>query len=156
MNMTIDPSALDSNEVELAKEAQRCIIAALDHSKAMNITIAEDDDVERLGDSPVLRLPPKILRMFADILGEVAQGKTVTILPREMYISTQEAAVILNVSRPYLIKLLEEERIPHHKVGRHRRVLLKDVLAYKEDRHKTSQDALDKLAEQAQELGMGY
>lgn len=147
---------LDSKEdVELAKAAQRCIISALDHSRAINIAIVEDG-IERLGEVPLLRLPPKVLRLFADVLGSLAQGKAVAIMPKELDVTTQEAAMFLNVSRPYLVRLLEEGKIAYHKVGTHRRIRFADVLQYKENRQKISQDALQKLADQAQELKMGY
>jgi excisionase family DNA binding protein len=147
---------LDSKEdVELAKAAQRCIVSALDHSRAVSIALVEDG-VERSGETPLLRLPPKVLRMFADVLGSLAQGKAVAIMPKELDVTTQEAAMFLNVSRPYFVRLLEEGKIAYHKVGTHRRVRFADVLQYKEDRQKISQEALQKLADQAQELNMGY
>jgi excisionase family DNA binding protein len=149
-------TVLNKDEVEEAKAAQRCIVASLDHSKAVSIALVAEDGVERLEGSPVLRLPPKVLRLFADMLGNLAQGKSVAILPREMDLTTQEAALFLNVSRPYLIRLLEEGKIAFHKVGKHRRVLFKDIVAYKEARSAKSLDALAKLAEEAQELGLGY
>lgn len=147
---------LDSKEdVELAKAAQRSLVTALDHSRAVNIAILEDG-VERLEDSPILKLPPKVLRLFADMLGSLAQGHAVAIMPKELHISTQEAAMFLNVSRPYLIRMLDEGKIPYHKVGTHRRIKFEDVVAYKEERQKTSQAALQELMDQAQELDMGY
>ncbi|QJE00051.1 helix-turn-helix domain-containing protein [Massilia forsythiae] len=142
-------------DVELAKAAQRCIVSALDHSRAINIAILEDG-VERLEDSPVLKLPPTVLRLFADMLGSLAQGHAITIMPKELYVSTQEAAMFLNVSRPYLIRLLEDGKIPYHKVGTHRRIKFEDAVAYKDQRQKASRDALQELADQAQELDMGY
>jgi len=147
---------LDSKEdVELAKAAQRCIISALDHSRAVNIAILEDG-AEQLDDSPILKLPPKVLRLFADMLGSLAQGHAVTIMPKEMYVSTQEAAMFLNVSRPYLIRMLDEGKLPYHKVGTHRRIKFEDVVAYKEERRKISQAALQELVDQAQDSEMGY
>lgn len=147
---------LDSKaEVELAKAAQRCIVSALDHSKAINIALVEDG-VEHIDGAPLLKLPPKVLRLFADLLGSLAQGKGVAIMPKELDITTQEAAMFLNVSRPYFVGLLETGKIPFHKVGTHRRVRFEDVVRYKEGRQKMSEEALQKLADQAQELGMGY
>lgn len=147
---------LDSKEdVELAKAAQRCIVSALDHSRAISIAIVEDG-VERLDESSLLRLPPKVLRLLADMLGSLAQGKAVAIVPKELDVTTQAAAMFLNVSRPYLVRLLEEGKIAYHKVGTHRRIRFADVVQYKEDRQKISRDALQKLADQAQELNMGY
>jgi excisionase family DNA binding protein len=142
-------------EVELAKAAQRCIVSALDHSRAVNIAIVEEG-VGKVEDSPVLKLPPKVLRLFADLLGSLAQGKAVSVIPKELDITTQEAAMFLNVSRPYFVRLLEEGQIPFHKVGTHRRVRFEDVVHYKEARRQKSQEALQELADQAQELGLGY
>lgn len=147
---------LESKEdVELAKAAQRCIVSALDHSRAVNIAILEDG-VERIQDSPILKLPPKVLRLFADMLGSLAQGNAVAIMPKELYVSTQEAAMFLNVSRPYLIKMLDEKKIPYHKVGTHRRIKFEDVVTYRDNRKKSSHAALQELVDQAQELDMGY
>lgn len=147
---------LDSEEdVELAKEAQRCLVAALDHSRAVQIALVEDGKKDLAG-APVLKLPPKVLRLFAEVLGSLAQGKAVAVMPKELDISTQEAAMYLNVSRPYFVKLLESGAIPHHKVGAHRRVRFEDVKLYKEQREQRSQQALQELSDQAQEHNMGY
>jgi excisionase family DNA binding protein len=147
---------LDSKEdVELAKVAQRCIISALDNSRAVNIAII-DEGAESIEDAPQLRLPPKVLRLFADMLGSLAQGKAVAIMPKELDVTTQEAAMFLNVSRPYLVRLLDEGKIPFHKVGTHRRIRFEDVVAYKEARRQSSRKALQELVDQAQELDLGY
>lgn len=142
-------------EVELAKAAQRCIVSALDNSNAVNIAIVEDN-VEKLDNSPLLRLPPKVLRLIADLLGALAEGKTVSVVPKDLDVTTQEAAMFLNVSRPYLIRLLEEGKIRFHKVGSHRRIRFDDIVHYKEERTRKSNDALQALADQAQEIGMDY
>lgn len=150
------PDRLESKEeVELAKAAQRCIVSALDHSRAVNIAIVEEG-VENIDDSPLLKLPPKVLRLFADLLGSLAQGKAVSIIPKELDLTTQEAAMFLNISRPYFIRLLEEGKMPFHKVGTHRRVRFEDVVKYKDDRRQASQEAIQQLVDQAQELDLGY
>lgn len=71
-------------------------------------------------------------------------------------LTTTEAAELLNVSRPHLVKLLKQGDIPHHKVGSHHRVYRKDVLSYKTKQRERAEDALQALTDQAQELGMGY
>lgn len=142
-------------EVELAKAAQRCIVSALDHSYAINIAILAEG-AENIEDAPQLKLPPKVLRLFAEMLGSLAQGKAVAIMPKELDVTTQEAAMFLNVSRPYLVRLLDQGKIPFHKVGTHRRIRFEDVVAYKEARRHASHKALRELAEQAQELDLGY
>jgi excisionase family DNA binding protein len=145
----------NKEEVELAKAAQRCIVSALDNSNAFNIAIVEDG-VEKLDNSPLLRLPPKVLRLIADLLGSLAEGKAVSVVPKDLDVTTQEAAMFLNVSRPYLIRLLEEGKIRFHKVGSHRRIRFDDIAHYKQERTRKSNDALQALADQAQEIGMDY
>lgn len=154
--MSVALDRLESKEeVELAKAAQRCIVSALDHSHAVNIAIVEDG-MEKLDDTPVLKLPPKVLRLIADLLGALAQGKAVAIMPKELDVTTQEAAMFLNVSRPYLIGLLETNKIAYHKVGTHRRIRFEDLVQYKEGRKIASDQAIQELVDQAQELGLGY
>lgn len=155
MSSDVIDRLVSKEDVELAKAAQRCIVSALDHSRAVNIAIL-NDGAEELEDAPILKLPPKVLRLFADMLGSLAQGHAVAVMPKEMFVSTQEAAMFLDVSRPYLVRMLDDGKIPYHKVGTHRRIKLEDVVAYKEERRKTSQAALQELADQAQELDMGY
>ena len=86
----------------------------------------------------------------------MAEGNAVSVIPIRAELTTQEAAELLNVSRPHLVSLVESNEIPYRKVGSHRRILAKDVLAYKakidEERLKT----LAELSEQAQKLKMGY
>lgn len=147
---------LDNKEdLELAKAAQRCIVSALDHSRAVNIAIVEEG-VKNTEDAPLLKLPPKVLRLIADLLGAMAQGKAVTVVPKELDVTTQEAAMFLNVSRPYFVRLLDQGKLPFHKVGTHRRVRFEDVVKYKEARQQGARNALQELADQAQELDMGY
>jgi excisionase family DNA binding protein len=86
----------------------------------------------------------------------MANGHAVTVMPVQAELTTQQAADLLGGSRPYLVRLLEDGRIPFHKVGTHRRVRAADVMQYKARRRGESRQVLDELTREAQDLGLGY
>lgn len=86
----------------------------------------------------------------------MAAGRGVTIIPENAELTTVEAASILNVSRPFFIKLLEEKVIPHRLVGKHRRILIDDVMAYKQRIDEERESVLAQLTAEAQEKDTGY
>lgn len=92
--------------------------------------------------------------MSCCILDGMQQGKTISIVPAMQDLTTQQAAALLGVSRPFFVKLLESGALPFHLTGTHRRVYLKDLLAYKEHRDRERHEALDQMAEEAEELGL--
>jgi excisionase family DNA binding protein len=96
------------------------------------------------------------LQLFASLLAEMAQGHAVTLLPLYAELTTQEAADLLHVSRPHVVRLMQQGYLPFHKIGTHRRVRLHDVLAYQQRQRAEREHALDALVAQAQELDMGY
>lgn len=104
----------------------------------------------------VIDVPPTILTYLEFILTNMSQGKGLEMTPLEESLSTQQAADLLSVSRPFLIKLLEEGKIPFQKVGTHRRVKLNDVRVYEQQQQAIRDQQLDFLARQAQDLNMGY
>lgn len=103
-----------------------------------------------------LILPRQAITLLRDILADMAQGKAVSIMPLNAELTTQQAANILNVSRPYLIKLINSKKIAHTKVGTHRRIRFEDLMDYKQSLKQQSADAMDQLVDQAQEHNMGY
>jgi excisionase family DNA binding protein len=103
-----------------------------------------------------LELPEKAVQLLKEILLLLSEGKDITILPTDAELSTQEAADILQVSRPHIVKLLEEGKIPYHKAGSHRRILQKDLTTYELALKTTRKASLDYLTKQAQEENLGY
>jgi len=133
----------------LARESATALSRLLrDHPEIDRARVRLDDED--------LVLPRAALDMLRNLLSEMAQGNAVTIVPVHAELTTQEAANMLNVSRPYLVKLLNQGKIAHTMVESHRRVRLTDLLAYKKDQDAASRSALDELTEQAQDLGLGY
>lgn len=110
---------------------------------------------ESTGEVEVL-LPADAVHLLVRILTHMANGSAVAVLPIQAELTTQQAADLLAVSRPYLVRLLDEGKIPFHKVGTHRRVRAADAVAYQNQRQAESKRLLDDLTEEAQELGLGY
>ncbi len=101
-----------------------------------------------------LVLPPEVFELLRDVVTAMAQGQAVTIAPVHQRLTTQEAADLLGISRPTFVKLLEDGEMPYEQPGRHRRVLLSDVLEYRQRRSVQSRDALDRMVEIAYESDM--
>jgi len=106
--------------------------------------------------SKEVAVPKQAFELFVSILEQMSLGNAVTIIPIHAELTTQEAANILNVSRPYLVKLLDSNAIPFHMVGTHRRVLAKDLRAYQERDLSERAEAAKELTEEAEKLGLGY
>ena len=143
------PTEHDS-ELALASSRELARILA-EHPAAVRLRIETDEEA-----SESIAVPVAALRLLEEALTEMAKGNAVTLLPVHAELTTQQAADVLNVSRPFLIRLLDDRKIPCRKVGTHRRVRFDDLMRYKHqiDRHRL--EALEELAAQAQELDMGY
>lgn len=105
---------------------------------------------------PIVEIPSSALQLLIEILNQMAQGNTFAVIPMQTELSTQEAADILGVSRPFVVKLLETGAIPFVKVGTHRRIRIQDLLTYKREVSARQQRAMDELVAEAQALKMGY
>lgn len=108
----------------------------------------------RLGDGDPLVLPPQLGRVLATALAEVATGHAVEVRTVADELTTQDAADLLNVSRPFVVKLVDSGELPARRVGTHRRLRRADVLAHREHMRATTAAALDEISDQAQELGL--
>ena len=101
-----------------------------------------------------IKLPVEILTLLKVFADAMSSGQALTIIPVEKQLTTQQAADLLNVSRPYLIKLLESHQIPFQLVGRHRRILMKDLIYYRQKQEQERKTKLDSLSNLSQELGL--
>jgi len=110
----------------------------------------------QLDDGKVLTLPRAATRLLHHLLTEMSQGNAVTLIPVHAELTTQEAADHMNVSRPFLISLLEKGQIPFRLVGKHRRVKFSELESYRKAAEDARSKVMEELAAQSQELGMGY
>lgn len=131
------------NEVEIRNAEQlRTIIASqLRSEEGARISLAQPD-----GEIRTVTLSPALAASFMEVLRLVSTGRGFRMIPVDAELTTQEASDCLNVSRPYLIKLLENGEIPHLKTGRHRKVRASELFAYKQKRDGIRSSALSELA----------
>lgn len=99
-------------------------------------------------------LPESVVALLLNALQVMTEGKAVSLVPVSTELTTTRAAKILNVSRPYLTRLLDDGAIPYHQVGSHRRIQLDDLLAFKSQHHARQEEGLQKLTDFSQEHGL--
>lgn len=105
-------------------------------------------------DGEKLELPHAVFRLLKDIVRNMQLGRAIVLIPENQQLTTQRAADLLGVSRPHLIKLLESGELPYHKAGSHRRIYLRDLVAYKKRRDAERKEALNRIAKEAYEAGL--
>ena len=143
----LPPNAQDAAIARVSGQA----LSRYAHTKSpLKLRITDAEQAEPI------ELPAGAVALLMEILETMAAGRGVTIIPENAELTTVQAADILNVSRPFLIKLLEENKIPCRKVGKHRRIRMEDVMAYKTRIDQEREAILDQLAADAQEQDMGY
>ena len=103
-----------------------------------------------------IEVPSVAFRFFVDVLAELANGNAVTVAPVHAELTSQQAADLLNVSRPYLIKQLDEEKIPYRRVGNRRKILLTDLLVYRKQDEALRREIASKLTQEAEDIGLDY
>ncbi len=141
------PSAMEAQQ---AQEALR-LLSSVKQRGPRSLQIAKNKN-----ENVAVTVPKEAFDLFLEILGHLANGTAVSIVPVHAELTTQQAADMLNVSRPFLVKLLESGAIPHRKVGAHRRVLMADIMAYKQADDDKRKEVLNELAAEAQNHSLGY
>ncbi|HNZ22586.1 MAG TPA: helix-turn-helix domain-containing protein [Polyangiaceae bacterium] len=137
-------------EAQQAQEALR-LLSSVKQRGPRSLQVAKNKN-----ENVAVTVPKEAFDLFLEILGHLANGTAVSIVPVHAELTTQQAADMLNVSRPFLVKLLESGAIPHRKVGAHRRVLMADIMAYKQGDDDKRKAVLDELAAEAQHHDLGY
>ena len=147
-NETVVPT---KKETALAEQSIKVLISYMETTKQPAFELSEKGRQNKQ-----INIPISAIRLLVDILAQMAKGNAVTLIPVHAELTTQEAADMLNVSRPYVVELLEHGKIPFRKVGTRRRIFVNDLLHYKEKIDKARLKTLEELSAQAQELDMGY
>ena len=145
----IPPGRIDAGDAQRALNRIRSFLEDRKYRNQDEVTVHFET-----GDNTPLVLPREVVEMFAGVLAALAAGQGVQIMPVNAEVTTQQAAEILNVSRPYLIKLLEEDQMPFRLVGRHRRIRFEDVMAYKREDDQRQVQAADEMTQLIQEMGL--
>ena len=150
------PSALKLPTPEVTEEAKAALRAfsALPRRRAPSRTVHLRPDGK--GRPISATVPREAFDLFLEILRQMANGNAVTIVPVHAELTTQQAADRLNVSRPFLVGLLDEGKIPVRMVGAHRRVKAADLLAYQQRDEAERKKMLDELTAEAEKHGLGY
>jgi excisionase family DNA binding protein len=148
---SIGPVAPTEQETAIAKESSRRLAHLLGSVREFRVQPRQAGKPGK----PVT-LPMSAVRLLAEILTQMAKGNAVSLIPIHAELTTQQAADLLNVSRPFLVKLLQEEKLPYRKVGTHRRIRFSDILLFKNRSEASRRAALEKLVAEGQALEMGY
>jgi excisionase family DNA binding protein len=153
MGITANRVGLSDHDSELFAQASRLMSEALVRSRVRRVALVEEKADG--SDFARLEIPSATLRLLSQVLALMARQQNFVLYPESSELTTKQAAELLGVSRPFLIGVLESGAIPHRKVGRHRRVLMKDVLSYKKTMQVDRRGALDQLVKASEDAG-GY
>lgn len=145
---------LEPEQARTAGEAARQLAEYLSAAQPADRLVLRAEEAGAA--SPPLIVPAAALHLFQTVLNALAAGNAVTVVPIDAELTTQQAADLLNVSRPYVVKLIETDKLPARLVGTHRRILVKDLLEYRRRDDEQRGHLLDELTAEAQELGLGY
>ena len=142
----LSPSLPTASESELARASSRLLAACIGRGPTARLRVIDGDGE--------IEVPVSALRMLVDILANMAEGNAISIVPIHAELTTQQTADFLGVSRPYLVGVIERGELPHHKVGTHRRVYFRDLLAYRDRQLTLAKQAFAEMTTEAQRLGL--
>jgi excisionase family DNA binding protein len=148
------PFALNSMEPITPTEREAGLAAVSAERLASLIQPGQGLRLSAEGATAPIELPHAALQLLLRLLSEMAQGNAITVIPFHAELTTQNAADVLGVSRPFIVKQIESGLLPHRMVGTHRRVLFKDLMEYKRMMDQDRHAALDELAAESQRLGL--
>lgn len=137
-----------------SKAEQKAAMESYDSLAAVLEQLSAETELEIEETKDKIVVPLRALKLFGTILKAMSEGKPISIVPLATEVTTQKAAEILGCSRPHLVKLLEEGKIPFVKVGKHRRILFEDVTEYKKQMKADQKKHLIDMMNLDEELGI--
>ena len=146
--VTIDVHPPTEKAASQARESYEKLVRFVEPKRPLTFIVSDAEHKESI------QLPAEVVELLKKVLEAMVAGHGITLIPLHAELTTMEAADILHVSRPYLIKLLEADEIPYRRVGRHRRVRMEDVLTYKKNIDSAREAILDQMVAEAEELGL--
>ncbi len=150
--MNTTSTLLSAEEIALARLSSQELSAVMEsNGEAQQLNV-----IDKSGTTHEVQIPSSALKLMIEVLTQLGQGNSVSITPIHAELTTQEAADLLNMSRPTLIKLLDAGGLPHSRKGNRRKVAYSDVILYKQKLEQQRIEALDELSALDQDLGMGY
>jgi excisionase family DNA binding protein len=144
-----EPVTPSDDDVNLAKQSSRSLAAFAGHGVTCSIKTGKGEPVE-------IQLPAAAVGVLAQMLTQMAEGKAVVLMPINAQLTTQQAADLLGVSRPFLISEMKGGKLPFQKIGTHRRIAYAELMKYRQKMAEESNAAMDSLVAEAQELKLGY
>lgn len=136
------------DEQKTAMQSYETLISSIGNLKALNPEIEIEETKERI------KIPISVLKLLAKILEETGKGNPISIVPIATELTTQSVAEFLGCSRPHVVKLLEQGKIPYTKVGKHRRVKYEDVVRYRKELKNLQRKNIQRLMELDEESGL--
>lgn len=149
--MSAAPNIPDEETAKEARTALR-VLSTTTANRSRHVTLRAEAGAGTVS----VTVPRQAFDLFVEVLGQMSKGNAVTIVPIHAELTTQQAADMLNVSRPFVIELLEAGSIPYRKVGSHRRIRAADLIEYQRREEGQRRKMLDKLTAEAEDLGLGY
>jgi len=157
MEAIMNPSTTDESRTPIAApEAEAAAVLQLRDFMAAKPAGERHHASLRSPDGHQLEIPNSIYRVLVAAVAAMAQGNAVSIVPVHHELTTQQAAELLGVSRPHLVKLVDAGEIPHHKTGSHRRIYFEDLMRYRDVRDAQRAAALRELTRKSAEYGLEY
>ena len=147
LDQTFPDTIPSDSDVLLAQESGRLLSRLFRGNRPLRLMTGEDE-------GETVEIPVAAAQLLIRLLAEMAQGNAVTLIPVHAELTTQQAADLLGVSRPFVVKEIDRGTLPARKVGTHRHVSFQDLIAYKKRMDKDRQKALDELSDFDQELGL--